>query len=577
MPVFDRFHGEKKKMNILGISCFYHDSAACVVKDGVVAAASQEERFNREKYSQDFPIRAINDCLQRSGMTIYDVDHIAFYEKPMLKFQRVLLSHLRSFPMSLGNFIHMMPGWFQDRLVLPLKIQKELGYKGDIFFLKHHMSHAASAFLVSPFQEAGILTVDGVGEWATATKGYGRGTEIKIGKEINYPDSLGLLYSIVTTFLGFRVFSGEGKVMGLSAYGKPLYLDKFRKIVDVRSDGSFHMAPRFFSLNKGNRMYSRNFIKEFGPPRLPDENISQRHMDIAASLQAFLEEVVIAMARALYKEIRSPNLCLAGGVFLNCVANHRLLAETPFKNIFVQPAAGDSGCALGAAIYTYNCLLGNPRKYVMETVALGPEFGNLDIERALVNRGLRFRKMRPEEMFKHVALRISEKKIVGWFQGKMEFGPRALGMRSILADPRFADIKEILNVKVKFREWFRPFAPSVMEEHAAEYFDLESKSPFMLLAAAVRKEKRGIIPGVTHVDGTARIQTVSRATNGRYWDLINEFKNITGVPMLVNTSFNLRGEPIVCTPDEAIVCFQKSAIDCLVLNDFVSEKGEDDG
>ena len=559
-------------MNILGISCFYHDSAACLVQDGKVVAAAQEERFNRDKYSQDFPINAINFCLQEGNITSYDIDYIAFYEKPYLKLSRVLLTHLKSFPFSLKNFLSNMPSWFEDRLIVPLKIEKELGYKGKTIFLKHHLSHAASAFLVSPFKEAAIMTADGVGEWTTTTCGKGSGNDIEIFREMRYPDSLGLLYSIVTTFLGFRVFSGEGKVMGLSSYGKPVYLDKFREIIKVKDDGSFHLDPAYFTFNKGSRMYSKKFIKLFGDPRVPESGFEQRHYDMAATLQNFVEEVLIKIANKLYEETKLDNLCLAGGLFLNCVANYRLINETPFKNVFIQPAAGDSGGALGAAMYVHNTILGNERIFEMKTTAYGPQFSENSIKRALLNSELPLKKLEPEEVPKYAAKLLAENKIIGWLQGRMEFGPRAMGNRSILANPCTAEIKDILNAKVKKRESFRPFAPVVLEEKADKYFDLHRPSPFMLLAPPVKEEMKKVVPGITHVDGTARVQTINKDDDARYWELISEFEKLTGVAVIVNTSFNLRGEPIVCSPEEAINCYKNSEIDCLIMGDYITEK-----
>ncbi len=559
-------------MNILGISCYYHDAAACLLRDGQVVAAAQEERFNHEKYSPLFPINAINYCLQAGGITIYDIDYIGFYDKPFLKFFRVILSHLVSYPFSLKNFLDTIPSWLEDRLIIPLVMKKELGFDGKILFIKHHLSHAASAFLVSPFQEAAILTADGVGEWATMTYGFGRESTIRILKEICYPDSLGLLYTAVTTYLGFEALAGEGKVMGLAGYGKPSYIDKFREIIMVKPDGSFRLDSRFFGFNRGFRMYSGKFVKTFGKARKRESKIEQRHCDIAASLQKFIEETLITIARNLYNETKTDKLCLAGGLFLNCIANSKILEETPFKQIFIQPAAGDSGGALGAASYIYHSILGNQRNYVMTNAYLGPDFPANQIKRILLNYNFVFKELNDSDLVKYIAKELSQNKIVGWFQGRMEFGPRALGNRSILANPCNPNMKELLNSKVKKRESFRPYAPSVLEERAGEFFKLQSPSPFMLLAPQVREGKRELIPGVTHIDGTARVQTVSKNTNPRFWQLIKEFENITGVPVIINTSFNLKGEPIVCTPQDAISSFQRSQMDYLVLGNYVVEK-----
>ena len=559
-------------MNILGISCYYHDAAACLLRDGKIVAAAQEERFNREKYSPVFPINAINFCLQAGDLTIYDIDYIGFFEKPFLKFSRVILSHLRSYPFSLKNFLDTLPSWLEDRLIMPLVLKKEVAFEGKVLFIKHHLSHAASAFLVSPFQEAAILTADALGEWATMTYGFGKGSDIRVLKEIRYPDSLGLLYTAVTTYLGFGALRGEGKVMGLAGYGKPRYIDKFREIVTVKPDGSFRLDSRFFGFNKGFRMYSRKFVKTFGKEREPEGKIEERHCDIAASLQKFIEETLITIARNLYNDTRMEKLCLAGGLFLNCVANSKILEETPFKEVFIQPAAGDSGGALGVASYIYHSILGNPRNYVMTDAYLGPYFTEKQLRRTLINHNLDFKELNDSDLVKYIAKELSQNKIVGWFQGRMEFGPRALGNRSILANPCNPDMKELLNSKVKKRESFRPYAPAVLEEKAGELFKLENSSPFMLLAPQVKEGKEELIPGVTHIDGTARVQTVSKSTNPRFWRLIKEFENITGVPVIINTSFNLRGEPIVCTPEDAISCFQRSQMDCLVLGNYVIEK-----
>ena len=559
-------------MNVLGISCFYHDSAACLIKDGRVIAAASEERFSRKKNSPDFPIYAINFCLQAGNLTVYDIDCIGFYEKPFLKFYRVILSHLRAYPFSLNNFLDTLPHWLQGRLIMPLIFKKEVGFDGQILFIKHHLSHAASTFLVSPFDEAVILTADAVGEWATMTYGIGRGNEIKVLKEIHFPDSLGLLYTAVTTYLGFEALEGEGKVMGLAGYGKPNHLDKFRKIVKVYPDGSFKIDQGFFGFNQGSRMYSREFVKLFGKDRKAGEEIEERHCDIAASLQSFIEGVLINISRNLYKDFKTDKLCLAGGLFLNCIANARIMEETPFREVFIQPAAGDSGGALGVASYIYNTLLNNPRCYAMEDAYLGPDFSTNQIRRALLNSGSSFKELTEDSLIKYIAEKISQDKIIGWFQGKMEFGPRALGNRSIIANPCNPNMKDLLNAKVKERESFRPYAPAVLEERVRDFFLAKQFSPFMLLAAQVREDKKKIIPAVTHIDGTARVQTVSKKVNPKFWNLIKEFENITGIPLVINTSFNLTGKPIVCSPQDALDDFLKSKMDILVLDNFVLEK-----
>lgn len=559
-------------MNILGISCFYHDSAACIIQDGKVIAAASEERFNRQKNSPVFPINAINFCIQSANLTIYDIDYFGFHEKPFLKFYRVLLSHLRSYPVSFKNFLDTTPNWLEERLIIPLVLKKELGYGGKVLFIKHHLSHATSAFLVSPFEEAAIFTADGVGEWSTMSVGIGKGREIKIIKEMHFPNSLGLLYTAITTYLGFEALRGEGKIMGLAGYGQPCYVEKFKEMVKVKSDGSFMIDQDFFGFNKGSRMYSNRLIKTLGPDRKPQDKIEQRHYDIAASLQKLTEDILVAIANHLYNQTKLDKLCLAGGLFLNCVANSKILENTPFKEIFVQPAAGDSGGALGVALYIYHSILKNDRNYVMRDAYLGPDFPANKLKRALLNNEINFREFDDDELFRHIARLISQDKIIGWFQGRMEFGPRALGNRSIIANPCNPQMKELLNSKVKKREAFRPYAPIVLEERASDFFEGKQFSSFMLLAALVRDNKTAIIPSVTHVDRTARVQTVSRNINPRLWQLIKEFENITGVPVLINTSFNLRGEPIVCTPEDAISCFTRSQMDCLVLGNYVAEK-----
>jgi carbamoyltransferase len=561
-------------MNILGISCYYHDSAACLNRDGRIIAAAQEERFNRQKNSSAFPINAINFCLQQGDITIYDIDYIAFYEKPFLKLSRLLISHLRAYPFSPRSFIATLPLWLEDRLIFPIVLKRELCYEGKTVFMKHHISHAASSFLVSPFEEAAILTADGIGEWATTTYGIGSGIKIRILKEIYFPDSLGLLYTGITAYLGFKANEEEGTVMGLAAYGQPAYLDKLKQIVTMMPDGSFRMDQSYFRFNRASKMYTYKFLKLFGKERNPGEKIEERHCNMAASLQRFTEDAVVAMARHLYHETKLKKLCLAGGIFLNCVANSKIQEETPFKEIFIQPAAGDSGGAIGATCYVYNSILGNSRNYVMRDAYTGPEFSSSYMKRSLAKEGLHFREFTDPDLFKYIATKISEDKVVGWFQGRMEIGPRALGNRSILANPCSQEITAILNTRVKMREEFRPYAPVVLEERAHEFFNLDGTSPFMLLAPHVKLEKKALIPAVTHKDGTARVQTVSQQTNARLWSLIKEFEVITGIPILINTSFNLRGQPMVCTPEDAISSFKRSRMDYLVLGNFVVEKGE---
>ncbi|MFA5350594.1 MAG: carbamoyltransferase N-terminal domain-containing protein [Candidatus Omnitrophota bacterium] len=559
-------------MNILGISCYYHDSAACLIKDGIIIAAAQEERFNRIKNSFCFPVNAINYCIQESNITFLDIDYVGFYEKPFLKFHRVILDHLKTWPFSFLNFLDSMPKWLQDRLTLPLTLEKEIGFKGKTLFVKHHLSHAASSFLVSPFDQAAILTCDGIGEWATLAYGIGRGNQIKIYNELRYPHSLGLLYSTLTAYLGFSANQEEGTVMALASCGNPVFLDKFRKIFVIKPDGSFILDTSYFNFNKGRRMYSNKFIKTFGNDRKFNDILETRHCDIACSLQKFVEEVLITITRNIYNETKMEKLCLAGGSFLNCVVNNKILEDSLFKEIFIQPAAGDAGGALGAAAYIYHSILKKNRNYIMTHPYLGPAFSASQIRRILLNSNLIFKEFNETELTKQVAERLAKNQIVGWFQGRAEFGPRALGNRSILANPCNPQVKELLNSKVKKREPFRPYAPAVLEERADEFFEMRCKSPFMLLAPKVKEGKRTLIPGVVHVDGTARVQTVSKDTNPRFWQLIKDFENITGVPIVLNTSFNLRREPIVCSPEDAVGSFRKSKMDCLVLENYVVDK-----
>lgn len=559
-------------MNILGISCYYHDSAACLVKDGVVVAAVQEERFNRIKNSSDFPRNAINYCVQAGNISFGEIDYVAFYEKPYLKFSRVIFDHIHSFPFSCVNFLQSIPQWLQDRLILPLILKKEMGFEGKTVFIKHHLAHASSSYLISPFEEAALLIADGVGEYATTSYGYAKGRDIKMQKEIHYPDSLGLLYSTLTAFLGFKANSGEGTTMALASFGKPVYLDKFYEMIDVKDDGSFRINPKYFGFNKGKYMYSRHFIKLFGEPREKGTKYDQRHKDIAASLQLFIEQTLIKIANHLHRETGSTNLCVAGGVFLNCVANQKIIEQTAFKRIFIQPGAGDAGSSIGAAMYLYNCILDNPRQYILEHAYLGPGFSEEQIRRSVLNKNLAYTEYTEEELLPKVAGLIHNMKTVGWLQGRLEFGPRALGNRSILANATNAEMVNVLNDRIKHREWFRPFAPIVPEERANEYFEMVNMSPFMLLAPKVKEHTRTLLPAITHVDDTARVQTVIREHNPKLHQLLLEYEKLSGVPVIINTSFNLQGEPIVNTPDEAINDFLNSGMDCLVLGNILLEK-----
>jgi carbamoyltransferase len=562
-------------MYILGLSCFYHDSAAALLKDGEIVAAAQEERFTRKRHDSDFPARAVRYVLKEAGIGPEQLDAVGFYDKPLLKFERMLETYLATFPKSFGSFRTAMPVWMKEKLWVPSLIRRELRpYKGPILFAEHHMSHAASAFLVSPFDEAAILTVDGVGEWATSSFGVGRGSDIEMFKEIRFPHSLGLLYSAFTYYLGFKVNSAEYKVMGLAPYGKPVHFERvMNEMLHLQEDGSFKLDMKYFDYGHGLRMTSEAFHDFFGgPPRKPESWMSEREFDIAATVQKVCEEVVLTMVRHIHKETGLTELCMAGGVALNCVANGRIVKETPIKRLFVQPAAGDAGGAVGVAHWLYNTLDKKPRGKAWQHAYLGPEFSRDEIKADLDAAGAVYEEYpQPEELLRKTAELISQSQVVGWFQGRMEFGPRALGGRSILADPRDVKMRDTLNMKIKFREGFRPFAPSVMADKANEWFDLDCESPFMLLVAPVREGKR-FIPSVTHVDYSARLQTVTEEQNPMYYGLMREFEKITGVPLVINTSFNVRGEPIVCTPRDAWLCFMRTNMDALSIGPFLLKK-----
>ena len=561
-------------MYVLGISCYYHDAGAALVHDGQLVAAAEEERFNRQKHYNGFPSQAIGYCLREAGITVDDVDYITFYEKPLVKFQRILETTLAAWPLTYWTWVKAMPVWLTSKLNVGHTIQKELGTDKDIYYCQHHLAHAASAFLVSPFEEAAVITADGVGEWTTTGWGVGRGTQIEIWKEIRFPHSVGLLFSAITAYLGFRVNDAEWKVMGLAPYGRPTYVDKFREVVDVRADGSFRLNMKYFAHTHSTKyMFNRNWEKLFGRPRRPKETeLDQFHEDIARSGQQIVEEIMVKTATHVRKATGMDNVCIAGGVGLNCVANWRILQESGFTNIFIQPAAGDSGGALGAAFYIYNSVLKYPRTFEMRTAYWGPSFSDDEVQRTLENNGLAFKHFaREEDLLNRTANLITEGKVVGWFQGRMEFGPRALGSRSLLADARHPRMKEIINAKVKFREPFRPFAPSVLKERAHEYFEMPEgmDAPFMLLVPNVRADKRAAVPAITHKDGTGRVQTVTEDDNGRYYRLIKTFGDKTGTPLVLNTSFNVRGEPIVCSPQDAVNTFLNTGIDVLVMSDYV--------
>lgn len=565
-------------MIILGISCYYHDAGAALVVDGQLIAAAEEERFSRRKHDSDFPALAIQFCLREAGITIDQVDHIGFYEKPLVKFNRILETVLAGWPVTLKPWLKAIPLWLGHRLRIGREIQDKLNTDKDILYCQHHMSHAASAFLVSPFEEAAIITADGVGEWTTSSWGTGRGNKIEMVKELRFPHSVGLLFSAITSYLGFRVNDAEWKVMGLAPYGKPTYVDKFREIVDIKDDGSIRLDLRYFAHHYSTaRTISDRWTAHFGQPQRDKETeLNDFHRDIAHSGQKVVEEIMVKTAAHVYRETGMKNLCIAGGVGLNCVANWRIFRETGFEDIFIQPAAGDSGGALGTAFYIHNCVLDQPRTFRMEHALWGPSFSEDEIQTMLKQRGAVFEVADDEEnLLDRTAKMIADGKVVGWFQGRLEFGPRALGSRSLLADARNPKMKDIINAKVKFREAFRPFAPAVLKEHAHEYFDMPEglEAPYMLLVPSVREEKRSLLPAITHEDGTGRVQTVTDAQNGRYYRLIKKFGEMTGVPVVINTSFNVRGEPIVCTPGDAYNTFVHTGIDVMVIgNCIVTEK-----
>jgi carbamoyltransferase len=560
-------------MTILGISCFYHDAAAAIIRDGQLLAAAQEERFTRLRHDAEFPVHAINYCLREAGISANEIDYIGFYDKPFIKFERLLYTYLATFPKGLASFLKAMPVWLKDKLWIPQLIRNQLDYDGPILYSEHHRSHAASAFLVSPFEKAAILTIDGVGEWETTTYGIGEGNDIRLLKSIHFPHSLGLLYSAFTYYLGFRVNSAEYKVMGLAPYGKPIFYDLImNELIRPKPDGSYKMNMRYFGYDYGLTMTNKRFDTLFGRPRRePESALVQFHKDVAASIQKVTDELMVRMANHLHAETNMKHLCLAGGVALNCVANSKILEQTPFEDIFIQPAAGDAGGAVGVAYHIYNSLLGQQRNFVWHDAFLGPRFTEDEIREYVEGIGVEYRRFGREELLRETAHLIAEQNVVGWFQGRMEWGPRALGNRSILADARNAENRTKVNLKIKFRESFRPFAPAVLLERSSAYFELDRPSPYMLLTAQVRENKRQI-PAVTHVDGSARLQTVARDENELFYDLLQEFERQTGCPVLINTSFNVRGEPIVCTPHDAFKCFMRTDMDFLVMGNALLDK-----
>ncbi len=593
-------------MYILGISAYYHDSAACLLNDGEIIAAAQEEWFTRVKHDARFPQHAIRFCLEKAGIQISNVDYVSFYEKPKLKFDRLIKTYLSYAPKGFRSFIKAMPLWIKEKLWIQRDIRQHLGFKGPLLFPEHHESHSASAFFPSPFSESAFLTMDGVGEWTTTSFGIGKNNKINILQKIHFPHSLGLLYSAFTYYAGFKVNSGEYKLMGLAPYGNPVYAKLILdKIVDVKEDGSFRLNMEYFNYCTGFTMTNDRFHSLFGRlPRKPESQITQMDMDLAASIQLILEEIILRIAKHVQRTTGQKNLCLAGGVALNCVANGRLYREGPFENIWIQPASGDAGGALGAALYAWHQHLEKPRQASgfldrQKGSYLGPDFSNEHILDFLKSRQAPYTELSNDEITKRIAQLISQENVIGWFQGKMEFGPRALGSRSILGDARSPKMQSVMNLKIKFRESFRPFAPSVLHEQSRHWFDLEGNrvrksfsSPYMLLVGHIKEEKRknsaqeikslqGLdrlkierseIPAVTHVDYSARVQTVHQETNPLYYKLLADFYSATGCPVIINTSFNVRGEPIVCSPAEAYTCFMRTGIDYLVLGNYLLEK-----
>ncbi len=591
-------------MYILGISCYFHDAAATLIKDGVVISAAEEERFSRIKHDYEFPENAINFCLNLEGIETEDLEYIVFFEKPFVKFERLLLCTMQTFPRSMKLFREAMITWLGDKLWIKHLLQNKLGVDSSkILFSEHHLSHAASSFYCSPFSEAAILTVDGVGEWTTATLGIGRGTDIKLLKEIKFPNSLGLLYSAFTAFLGFEVNEGEYKVMGMAPFGDPKYVDQIYEVVNVDDEGGFELDMDYFSFHySSEKTFNKKFEKLFGEPRDPKANFftdasgypsyfgdkpsdydeiakqNQYYADIAASIQVVTEQIMVKMANYAYKETGLKHLCMAGGVALNSVANRKILSQSPFEDIYIQPAAGDGGASTGAALYCYHGILGKPRNFVMEHAYWGQEHSPADTRDFLKENNISYELVEDDQkLIERVVDSIQNGKVIGWHQGRFEWGPRALGNRSILADPRSTEMKDIVNVKIKFREPFRPFAPSILEEKAGEYFDIDEPerhypARFMLYVTDVREDKRDILPAITHVDGTGRLQTVRKDLNPKYHKLIETFGDATGVPVLLNTSFNLKGEPVVNTPAEAFSSFSASGMDLLVLGNYLVTK-----
>lgn len=570
-------------MYILGLSCYYHDSSAALLKDGVIVAAAEEERFTRRKHDTRFPINAAKYCLKSQGITIDEIDYVGFYEKPFLKFERVLHQHVYSFPKTLKTFLSSTPSWINEKLRVPRTIKKQLGFKKGVLFIEHHLAHAASTFLVSPFTEAAIVTVDGVGEWTTTTFGKGTDNQIELMKEIRFPHSIGLIYSTITAYLGFSVNNSEYKVMGLAPYGDMNsetneHYKKLRNVVDVKDDGSFHLNMKYFTYHYKDRMPSKKLCELLGGPVAKSGvEMTQRHKNIAAAGQLLTEEIMTKILNHAHKETKSDNLVLAGGVALNSVYNGKILKKTPFKKLWIQPNASDGGTSIGVASYIYHTILNHERQYVLNNAYLGPAYSESEIKKFLEANKVNYTSFaNDKELIAHTAKLLIKDAVVGWFQKGMEWGPRALGARSILANPCNPYAKKLLNEKVKHREKFRPFAPVVCEDDALTYFDCDNPIPeptdYMLMVYPVRKEWHGKIPSVTHVDGSGRLQTIRREQNHLYYDLIKEFGKLSGIPILINTSFNIRGEPIVCTPYDAYKCMMGTGIDYLVMGRFLIKR-----
>ncbi len=570
-------------MNILGISCYYHDSSASLLRDGKIVAAAQEERFTRKKHDTSFPEKAVEYCLKSQNLTIKDIDYIAFYEKPLLKFERLLYQHLQYFPKSYKIFLSNMPSWFNEKLRIIRTIKKKLKYKKDVLFVEHHMAHAAGSFFPSPFEKSAIITLDGVGEWTTTSYGIGEKNKITLLKDIEFPSSLGLLYSTITAYLGFSVNNSEYKVMGLSPYGDTnrktnYYYNKLKQVIEIKEDGSYRLDMKYFTYSYKNKMPSKKLCTLLdGKIRHPDEELTKRHKDIAAALQLIFEDALFKIANHVYKETKCENLVIAGGSALNSVANGKILKNSPFKKVWSQPDPGDGGTSMGATLFVYNALLNKKRNYILNDPYLGSRYSDEEIKNFLKENSIKFSEFKNEkEIAKAVSKLIFKDNVIGWFQGGMEWGPRALGSRSILSNPTNPKMQEILNLKVKHREKFRPFAPVVCEDDALKYFDCDTPIPrptdFMLMVYPIKKEWHKKIPSVTHVDGSGRLQSIRRNDNPLYYDLIKEFGKLSKIPILINTSFNIRGEPIVCTPKDAYRCMMGTGIDYLVAGRFLIKR-----